>query len=313
MKRLLMATLLLALGTGWVRAGETNDDHEAAILQAVESYVAAFNRGDAAAVASLWHEDGEWISPGGDRIKGRQAIQAEMEAYFEEGGGRIDLGDPQIRFLAPSVAVEEGRASVFRRGELPFETTYLAIHVKTDKGWKLESVRETEVPSSPSNFHQLKDLDWMVGSWVDQDENATLETTCEWTKNRNCLKRSFALEVSGKIEQEGTQVIGWDAADGVIRSWVFDSAGGFAEGLWSRDGDRWLVKNSQKLRDGRRASSINIITYIDEDTFSWESTGREIDGQMQPSVDPVTVVRKTSSGLSNQPLSTPSIELSSRN
>ena len=143
-----------------LRAAEAGDDNEATIRQAVDSYVEAFNRGDAAAVAALWHEDGEWISPGGDRIKGRDAIQAEMEAYFAEGGGQIEVSDPQIRFLVPTAAVEEGRARVTRRGELPADTTYLAIHVKTDDGWKLESVRETEIPAPPSNFDHLK---WACG------------------------------------------------------------------------------------------------------------------------------------------------------
>jgi len=287
---LLSLTILLSLPCALLPA-----DDEAAIRKAVDSYVEAFNRGDASAVAALWHDKGEWISPGGNRVKGREAIQSQMEAYFAEGGGSIEVSDPKIRFLAPTVAVEEGRARVTRRGELPSDTTYIAIHVKDGDNWKLESVRETEVPAPPSNFDKLKDLDWMVGTWVDQDESATIQTTCQWTKNRNFLTRSFNVAVEDKIELEGTQVIGYDAAKDEIRSWVFDTAGGFSEGTWRRDGDRWLIKSAQTLRDGRRASSINIITYVDDDTLTWQSTGREIDGEFQPNVDPVVVTRRIES------------------
>ena len=56
------------------------------------------------------------------------------------------------------------------------------------------------------------------------------------------------------------KVIGYDAANRQIRSWIFDSAGGFGTSTWSRDGNDWIIKNSQTLHDGARTSSINIIT-----------------------------------------------------
>ena len=88
---LLSLTVLLSLPCAVLPA-----DDEAAIRKSVNSYVEAFNRGDASAVAALWHDKGEWISPGGNRIKGREAIQAEMEAYFGEGGGRIEVSEANV-------------------------------------------------------------------------------------------------------------------------------------------------------------------------------------------------------------------------
>ena len=103
-------------------AADGQTDDEAAILSAMESYVETFNRGDAAAVADHWSDEGEWVSPTGKRIKGRENIQTEMAAYFAEGAGaRIEISDPSIRFVAPTVAIEEGKAIVTRRGELPSE------------------------------------------------------------------------------------------------------------------------------------------------------------------------------------------------
>ena len=48
------------------------------------------------------------------------------------------------------VAIEEGTVRVLRPGESPSDSTYLAVHVKKDGQWKLDTVRETEVPEAPA-------------------------------------------------------------------------------------------------------------------------------------------------------------------
>ena len=269
-------------------------EDEAAIRKAVESYVAAFNRGDAEGVAAHWSTDGEYASPSGERFKGRPAILAEFKASFAESKGqRVEVSDPTVRFIAPNVAVEEGTARVTRAGEAPDETSYMAVHVKQDGKWKIDSVREIGLPPAPpSHRQQLKELEWMIGEWIDQDENATIRTNCQWSKNKNFITRSFAVSIEDRIELEGTQVIGWDPAGKHIRSWVFDSHGCYGEGVWTRKDNRWIVKTWRVLGGGERASAVNIITYVDEDKFTWQSTGREIDGELQPNIDEVTVVRK---------------------
>ena len=284
--------VLGVLGTPVQVLADDRAEDEAAIRGAVASYTEAFNRGDADAVAESWSHDGEWMNPAGERVKGREAILGEMKVYFASGGSpRIEIVEPAIRFLAPTVAVEEGKATVTRRGELPSHTSYIAIHTKQDGEWKLDSVRETSIPSAPSNYENLKELEWMIGTWVDQDDNATIETRCQWTKNHNFMTRSFKLVVNDRIATEGTQVVGWDASEQRIRSWVFDSDGGFGEGVWTRDGNRWTINVSHVLQDGSRGSAINTITRIYDNTITWQSSGRAIAGELMPNVDPVSVVR----------------------
>ena len=260
----------------------------------MQTYVDAFNRSDAAAVAEHWSEDGEWLSPSGERIKGRAAIQQSLQDYFAEMDGqqRLEVFEPSIRMLAPTVAVEEGAARVTRRGTPPNDTSYIAIHVKHNDQWKIESVRETVIPTMPSHHEHLQELQWMIGEWVDRADDVTIETRCEWTANNNFISRSFTVRIEDRIDLAGTQVIGWDPIAKQIRSWVFDSLGGFGEGTWTRDGARWIVKAHHIYHDGERASAIRIITPIDENTFRLEVIGREIDGEIQPNIDPVTIVRK---------------------
>ncbi len=156
---------------------------------------------------------------------------------------------------------------------------------KTDSGDASTSAEA--VTASP-----LNDLAWMVGTWVDRGDEVTITTDCSWTHQGKFLSRKFTIIEGDELMLEGTQVIGWDPLEGRIRSWTFDSEGGRGEGHWDRDGDRWLVKTSFVLASGERASSINVITRIDDDTMGWQSTNREIAGELQPNIPEVTVVRQ---------------------
>jgi hypothetical protein len=61
---------------------------------------------------------------------------------------------------------------------------------------------------------------------------------------------------------EGWQIIGWDPVEERIRSWTFDGEGGFAEGWWTREGDRWLLRETGITPDGSRTGAENTIRRI---------------------------------------------------
>ena len=282
----------IATATLFVTASPASAD-EAAVRKAIASYVEAFNRADAKAVAEHWTPGGEFVTPGGKSLKGRAALQKEFEAYFAETkNAKVDVTSAQIRVLSPGVAVEEGTARVLVPGNEPHETNYVAVHVKSSDGWKMDSVREQDSVKPRSHYEQLKVLEWMVGDWADDSDGASVETSCQWTKNRNFLTRAFKVNVQGRIELEGTQVIGWDPTAKTIRSWVFDSEGGFGVGVWSQNGSQWTVRTLQVMADGQRASSINLLNQVDKNTFTFRSVSREVAGQLQPNVDEIKVVRK---------------------
>lgn len=287
--------LVLAVWISGNAAEKKSEDKsdEQAIRAAVDSYVAAYNRGDAKAVAAHWSESGEWISPSGQRFQGRQAIEAELRTLFAQNKGmRIEVLAPAIRFVSPDVAVEEGTVRVLRPVELPGDSTYLALHVKKAGHWKLDSVRETDLPEAASPASPLGELAWLVGDWGDASPAVDGETTVCWTKNQAFLNYAFKFTTPGTDDLEGTQVIGWDPAAGAIRSWMFDSDGGFGEGAWSKKDNHWVVKFNQVLPDGRKACATNIYTLVDANTFTWKSVGRKLDGEFLPNIDEVKMVRK---------------------
>lgn len=275
--------------------GAAGEADRAAIRAAIDAYVAAYNRGDAKAVADFWSESGEWISPSGERFQGRQAIAKEMKSLFaDEKGARIEVLNPTIRLVSPDVAIEEGTVRVLHPTQAPSESTYLAVDVKENGKWKLNTVRETEIPETPAASPQLQELSWLVGDWVDASPAADDSVTVKWTKNKAFLIYSFKVSAPGSDEElEGTQVIGWDPAANTIRSWMFDSDGGFGGGTWSKHGDTWVVKFNQVLSDGRKASATNVYTMVDGNTFTWKSIGRKLGGQFLPNVDEVKMVRAT--------------------
>ena len=287
----LLSGLILLLSPAM--ADEPSPD-ELAIRQAVQSYTDAFNRHDAQAVAQHWSATGEFVMPSGSTLQGRQQIAEEFAAYFAETPSvRVEVAEPVLEFLSPNVAVETGSAVVLNPEEDPVSSEYVAIHMRTSEGWKMDSVREVEAAETTSHNEHLQELDWMVGSWVDESETEgiRIETVCRWTKNHSFLTRSFKVLVEGRVDAEGTQVIGWDPRNETVRSWAFTAEGGFGVGAWSRDGDRWSIRTINILPDGRQGSFTAIIEKVDDNTFEFSTVGREIDGELMPNIDPVTVVR----------------------
>ena len=87
-------------------------------------------------------------------------------------------------------------------------------------------------------------------------------------------------------------MIGWDPESKVIRSWLFDADGGFGEGLWTATETGWSVKFVQVLPDGRRTSALNTYSRVDDNTFEWRSTNRQIDGKSAPDLGPIKATRQ---------------------
>ena len=286
---MLKATVIvpcILLMCGICRGQEMSNQEQ--VSKAIDSFVEAFNQRDAAAVANHWATDGQRLNADGEMIFGREKIRESMEAVFNQMDpeARLVVEVQRISFVTEDVAIEEGVADF--AGE---RTSYSVVHKKENDGWKIFSVRETLVPEPQSKYEDLKELEWMIGSWVDESAEAVAETKCVWSKNKNFITKMYRVSIPGMDTLEGTQVIGFDASLGKIRSWTFDSDGGFAEGFWTRDGNTWTVKTSQTLSNGQIGSSTNIYQFVNNNEFKWKSIGRQIEGEYMPNVEAITVHR----------------------
>jgi uncharacterized protein (TIGR02246 family) len=290
----LIAAALGCLATGTSRADQAED--EAAIRKMVQSYTAAFNQRDAKALAAHWLPEAIYSDPdSGKNVVGRAAIEKHFAEFFKDAkNAKLTVDVQSIKFVSPHVAVEQGTATTVGLTKEPDKTSYTAIHVKRDGKWLLDRVTEEEVPTVISHYEKLKELEWMIGDWVDDDDDdaTTIETNCKWAKNQNFLVRTFSISVRDRLTTSGVQIIGWDPSAKQIHSWVFDSDGGFGEGTWIKKGKNWHVYNKETLPNGQKASAVNIIAFVDKNSFTWQSVDRQVGGQVLPNIDAVPVVRK---------------------
>ena len=277
-------------------AAQPND--EAAVRAAGAAFLEAYNARDAKKLAALWSPEAIYSDPAtGEKIVGRDAIEDTFaDAFADKKDVKLTADVKSIDFVSPNVAITRGVAHVIRPGEEPEDSEFTSVRVKRDGQWLLDRVSEVELEKTPtSNYEHLKPLEWMIGSWHDDDDRPSVEiqTDCAWTKNKNFMTRSFAVAIGDRVNKSGMQIIGWDPVAKQIHSWVFDSDGGYAEGTWTQKDKKWFIQNTGTLIDGAKATSVNIVTPIDDNSFKWESVNREVNGELQPNVDPVLVVRKT--------------------
>jgi uncharacterized protein (TIGR02246 family) len=60
---------------GWPAEAQGTPQEEAALRARAEVFVAAFNTGDATALAAFWTPDGDYLDQASHHLQGRQAIE----------------------------------------------------------------------------------------------------------------------------------------------------------------------------------------------------------------------------------------------
>ena len=273
--------------------GPAHQQDEKAIRLAVEAFAKAFNAGDAKAIASLFVADGEIGDEEGQSTRGREGIEQAFTGIFKEHPKtHMDLAIGSIRFIGPDTAIEDGMATVTNAPDEPAERSpYTVVHTGHDGKWLTASARDLP-DDTPTPEEQLKQLQWMIGEWVDESPEALVITSYRWTDNQCYILSEFKMQVGGRPVMTGTQRIGWDPLSKNIRSWVFDSEGGFGEGIWTREGNQWIVKMTGVTRDGKVASATNITTRVSKHRMTWQQRDRIVGGEKTPDIAEIPITRK---------------------
>lgn len=276
-------------------AGERGADES--ILRAMsQAFVDAFNQKDAKAIAGQFADDARVVDPKGGVVEGREAIEALFAALFAARPetrlveARIDA----IRFLTNDVAIEDGYTKVLHEGGRAEAGGYTILYARKEGSWKVAEVRDhVEMPDDLTFHERLAELEWLVGDWIDESDGAVVHTVCRWSEDGNYLLRNYTMRIGDRNELSGTQRIGWDPQRHQIRSWVFDSNGGFGEGFWSRLDERtWLVKSSGVLKDGDTATTTQRITRERDHSMSWVSMDQTRGEDAVPTTVVVRMVKR---------------------
>jgi len=284
-----------------VTAPDKNSADEEAIRNTSDTYAKAYAAGDAKAVAAHFTADAEYVDEQGNLFEGRQAIEEALMAFFADNSGyQLSIEIDTIRFVGPGVAIEDGTTTLTSpEGEATDYCHYTVVHVKTAGKWLAASVREQAPKDRREHRAQLGQLEWLLGDWVDEDDDSIVDFSCQAVDNGNFLLRQFTVRIAGEEAMSGTQRIGWDPVNGKLRAWVFDSEGGYSEGTWHRDGDRWVLKTTGVTADGQTASNTSIYTFVSDHIMTWQSVDHEIAGVQLPDGEVVTIVRKPPPALSD--------------
>jgi len=267
-------------------------EDEKAIRATAEAFIKSYNSGNAKALAALFAPDSEVIDEYGDRIVGPDRIEEEYSGLFESSPkSNLELTVESLRFLGADTAKEEGRVRVQSADGGPSSVRrYVVFYVKRDGKWQYSCVREDhDITLSPRE--RLESLQWLVGDWLDESGDAVVHVHSDWSKDGNFMLRDFTVHVQGKPAMTVSERIGWDSLSRQIKSWVFDSSGGYGEGLWTQDATRWIIKSTGVLADGRVAAATHVIARMNNYTYRWASLERTVGGRVVPDTESYVMVR----------------------
>lgn len=277
------------------RTVSDSKEDERAIRKQVETFSAAFNKGDLEGILAVWSEEGEFIHESGRTYRGKPALRVMLQKALEGFKGyKQTIKVEAVRFIRPDVALEEGTVTMTSPENVSDVGKYSSVWVKQEGKWLLSRVRDLpnyDEPEKPVAFSQLKQLHWILGQWQDKEGKGVVQMNCKWAHGQAFFLQEFVLKQPDDKEFHVTQWIGWDPVNQQVRSWMFDSAGGFALGWWTRSGNTWTIESEGVYPDGRMFSSTDTLKYLNDDAATWTSRDRQADEQPLPDVE-LNFVRK---------------------
>ena len=296
----LAAFLALAAGGYWfVDAGDKPADPvppkgkadapagtgaEAEFRKILDAYEAAFNKPDLDALMSYWADDAEFLDENGKTTRGKDKIKPVFaKALAAHKGRAIAIKITNLHLLRNGTALLDGTVASTEEDDAstaPFSSVWLKSDAKGDGKWQLVRVQDLPAEGEPeggANYKNLKELEWLVGDWTADDGRSVTALTVKWMQDKNFLTLDHKVAVKGVPAVALTTIVGFDATEGRIRSWTFDSTGAWGGGLWTRKGNAWTTDAAGVLPDGRVGGARNVWKFGDKDSFEWESTDRQVD------------------------------------
>lgn len=288
MRRAAWLTAMIVCVPGFAAAA---DGIEADVRKASAAYAEAYNKRDYQALAAQWADRAELVE-GGARVAGRDAIVASIRGWLERHPqARLAVTVNAVEHVAGPLARVRGTLAFTKKpGEKPVETPFESLRVLEDGTWRL-----AESLVAPSPAAALDELGWLVGSWqaADAKEGTTVTLTYEKSVGGHALVGRTKIVPKQGETIESLDIIHADRATGEVRSWLFDSTGARAEGVFSADGtafNRTLV--GTPADSAGRTQWTQVIVPGGDGRFTLQSLDRSLDGQPLPDNPPLHFKRK---------------------
>lgn len=142
--------LVVIVGWGTIAMTQTEKHDERIIRDMVTEAVRRLNAGDMTVIREFWDDDADYVSVGGQLIRGRSGLEAFLSQMLKSSDKRptqvatID----QVRFLTPDVAIVDGQWTITGAHDAsgkelpPLKGRGVEIARKTDNGWRFAATRE---------------------------------------------------------------------------------------------------------------------------------------------------------------------------
>jgi uncharacterized protein (TIGR02246 family) len=275
-------------------AVETTDrpQDRAALVSVMQTFVKAFEQKNAKALAAHFTPEGEFENDDGKFVRGREALERAFTKFFAKAPAlKATVRTDALRFLSNDAAIEEGTVSVCRGWAEGGDARYTVFFVRDQGKWVIARMAELA-----GEAHSVADLGWLIGEWKSATgQGADIRTSYSWDANKKFIQARFSIAEKA-LTLSGLQVIGVDPATGALRTWTYETDGGTAVSDWARDGDHWVLTVAGTLADGRKLTETNVLRRINNDTVTWQSVNRSLDGADLPDLPPVKATRVKSAG-----------------
>ena len=113
----------------------------------VRLYVEAREARDAGAIAALFTEDADQLTSGGEWRRGREALVQGAQASSARAEGKRTITVETVRFLAPGVALADGRYEIAGGGGDRKMWASLTL-TRGVAGWRIAAIRNM-LPAPP--------------------------------------------------------------------------------------------------------------------------------------------------------------------
>lgn len=284
------SVLLLLISAAQAADNAVDEAESKAIDESIAGYAGAYNDANIEALGTFWATDSDFVDHRGRRYAGRDEIKALFRKALVDGPGyQLKLNVTSRRFLRPDLAIDDGTLELTEPSGEVESGRYVTVWAKVDGKWVIQNARD--MPSDPdtkaTDQNPLSNLQFLVGNWTleEADTAAKVSVACDWKANGKFLVQEFSTAVEGSEPFTVTVWIGYDPVAGHVRSWYFDSSGGFGSADWLEREDGWSTATSGVLPDGRTTTSDARWTQIDDDSIGMTLMNAEVAGEVLSDIE----------------------------
>ena len=151
LKRLGMVFIGVTLAVSATSARQQKKEDEAGVREAVKEYVAARERGDAAALSGLFTADADQLVSSGEWRRGREELVRGTLASSKSNAGTRTITLTTIRFPTPDVAIADGEYAIGASQTAAARNMWTSfVIVRSEGRWRISAIRNM-LPAPPAS------------------------------------------------------------------------------------------------------------------------------------------------------------------